>query len=77
MTSKEIIKRNIGLSFDFLRQIVMNPELLAQIPKGSKIDFIEKDFSKIERHTTSRDKTGKISRTKFIRVSSHLEILAD
>ena len=46
MTKKELIKRNIGLSFDLLKQINSSPALLNKIPKGSFIEFVEKDFVK-------------------------------
>ena len=47
MTNKEQITRNIGLSFDFLRQIIKNPLLLNSVKNGTTIDFIEKDFKKV------------------------------
>ena len=49
MTKKETINRNIGLTFDFLRQVVKNPSLLDKIPNGSTLEFVEKDFAKMEK----------------------------
>ena len=45
MTNKETIQKNIELTFDFVRQIIDNPQLAEQLPDKCEIDFIEKDFS--------------------------------
>lgn len=66
MTNKEIINRNIGLTFDFLRQAVKNPSLLSTISDGSTLEFVEKDFSKTERKKTTKSN----SRRKYIRVKT-------
>lgn len=44
MTNKEIVNRNIGLTFDLIRKIIKNPALADKIPDKSVIEFIEKDF---------------------------------
>ncbi len=44
MTRKEKINRNIGLTFDFLRQVVDNPSMINDIPDGSVLEFVDKDF---------------------------------
>jgi hypothetical protein len=44
MTNKELINRNIGLTFDLIRKIIENPELLDRIPDNCYIEFVEKDF---------------------------------
>lgn len=44
MTKKEIVNRNIGLTFDFVRQLIEHPSLVKQLPAGSEIEFVEKDF---------------------------------
>ena len=69
MTNKEIIKRNIGLTFDFLRQIIKDPTILEKIPDGSVLEFVEKDFSKIEKNGTKKRKR------KYLRVKSNLEVI--
>jgi hypothetical protein len=68
MTKKETINRNIGLSFDFLKEINSNPALLKKIPKAAVIEFVEKDFPKKE--TQSRQK----KRRKYIRVKNEFEM---
>lgn len=45
MTNKKTVNRNIGMTFDFLREINNNPALLDKIPDGSIVEFIEKDFA--------------------------------
>jgi hypothetical protein len=71
MTRKEIINRNIGLTFDFLRQVVKDPSLLKKIPSHSILEFVEKDFSKFEKNSGGKKKTKR----KYLRVRSELEIL--
>ncbi len=68
MTRKETIHRNIGLSFDFLKEINRNPALLNKIPKGAVIEFVEKDFPKKESKTSQRRKR------KYIRVKNEFEV---
>jgi hypothetical protein len=70
MTNKEKINRNIGLTFDFLRQIVSNPKLLEQVSNGAQLEFVDKDFSKSEQRFKKR-----ISRRKYLRVKTHLEVI--
>jgi len=70
MTSKEKINRNIGLTFDFLRQIVSSPKLLGEISNGTQLEFVEKDFSKSEQRFSKRS-----VRRKYLRVKTHLEVI--
>ena len=44
MTRKEKINRNIGLIFDFLRQVADDPTIINDIPDGATLEFIDKDF---------------------------------
>jgi len=71
MTKKEIINRNIGLTFDFLRQVAKNPSLLDKIPNGSTLEFVEKDFSKVEKQSKTKSKL----RRKYMRVTSELQLV--
>jgi hypothetical protein len=66
MTNKEQVNRNIGLSFDFLRQIINNPLLINSVKNGTIIDFIEKDFKKVRR-------VSKNKQTKYFKVKSYFE----
>ena len=66
MAKKEKINRNIGLTFDFLRQVVDKPEITDTIPTGSILEFVEKDFATVEKVK------GK-SKRKYLKAISHLE----
>lgn len=51
MTKKEYAERNIGMTFDFIKQIVDNPEIISTMPNGAEIDFIDKDVPfKVREH---------------------------
>jgi hypothetical protein len=71
MTKKEIINRNIGLTFDFLRQVAKDPALLDKIPDGSTLEFVEKDFAKIEKSGKGKSKTAR----KYMHVKSELHLV--
>ena len=44
MTEKEIVERDISLTFDFLRYAVDHPEILEEIPDGAESEFIATDM---------------------------------
>jgi len=44
MTKKEYIERNIGMTFDFIKQLIDHPEAIEAIPDGTELDFIDKDM---------------------------------
>jgi hypothetical protein len=44
MTKNEIVQKNISLSFDFIRHIVKNPDLLEVIPDNADVQFVESDL---------------------------------
>jgi len=71
MTKKEIVNRNIGLTFDFLRQVVNDPAILSNIPDGSTLEFVDKDFALVEKKGKAKRKTN----NKYLLVKSHLELL--
>ncbi|MDQ2719073.1 MAG: hypothetical protein M3Z26_04830 [Bacteroidota bacterium] len=71
MTRKEVVNRNIGLTFDFIRQAVEEPALLDKIPNGFLIEFVEKDFAKKEKSGGGRKKF----KIKYLRVQSTVEII--
>ncbi len=71
MTKKETVNRNIGLTFDFIRQTIKEPTLLSTIPNGSALEFVEKDFAKKEKKIF---RTKKVKR-KYLRVKSTLEVI--
>ena len=69
MTKKETINRNIGLTFDFIRQAVNEPDLLNKVPDGSVLEFVEKDFIKKEKSKSAKKKR------KYLKVQSRLEVI--
>lgn len=48
MTHKEKINRNIGLTFDYVNYLIDNKEEVEKLPENFKLEFIEKDFTKME-----------------------------
>ena len=68
MTNKETVNRNIGLSFDFLRQIVKNPKILDKIKDNSTIEFLQKDYPE-------REKSKRVIADKYIKVKRNFEII--
>jgi len=44
MTKDEIVKKNISLSFDFIRYLVKNPEILDKVSDNTEIEFFEPDL---------------------------------
>ncbi|MBI4647593.1 MAG: hypothetical protein HY738_13650 [Bacteroidia bacterium] len=67
MTNKEAIKKDIGLTFNFIRQLIDNPKLAEQLPDKCEIEFLEKDFSSL----TESDLANKL----LIKVNHSFEIL--
>lgn len=68
MTNKETVNRNIGLTFDFARQIVKTPELIDSLKDNSTIEFLQKDYPE-------REQTKQIIADKFIKVKRHFELI--
>ena len=66
MTNKEMVNRNIGLTFDLVRKIIENPDLAEKIPDKSTIEFVEKDFEYRQKKQTEN--------TKLIQVKNEIEI---
>ena len=66
MTNREIVNRNIGLTFDLIRKIIENPDLADKIPDKSVIEFVEKDFE-VRKKGYSRN-------SKLIKVQNSIEI---
>lgn len=68
MTNKETVERNIGLTFDFLRQVLKDPSILDEIPDGSVIEFVEKDYAKRETKTS-------VKPNRYLRVKNQFELV--
>ncbi len=69
MTNKEQIQRDIAITFDFIEQLIENPDLIERIPEGSAITFINETNARIEKHS------GKIPQKKYVKVKRHFELL--
>lgn len=65
MTKKEYAERNIGMTFDFIRQIIEHPAIIDTIPDNAELDFIDKDMP-----VKAKERGGKrnIARYKVERV---------
>jgi gas vesicle protein len=75
MTRKEKAKKNIRLTFDFIRQVINDPKIVDKLPSGSILEFVENDASPIKKALKkSKSKIG--SKRKFLRVKSHFEVIA-
>jgi len=68
MTNKETVNRNIGLTFDFVRQVIDNPELVDELEDNSSIEFLQKDYPEIK---TAKD----VVADKYIRIKRSFELL--
>ncbi|MBM4054538.1 MAG: hypothetical protein FJ264_07690 [Planctomycetes bacterium] len=44
MTKKEFVERNIGMTFDFIKQLIDHPETIESIPDGVELDFVDKEM---------------------------------
>jgi hypothetical protein len=49
MTNKEQIQRDIAIAFDFVEQIIDNPDILDKIPDGTTIAFLDGENVKPEK----------------------------
>jgi len=77
MTNKEIVKRNIGLTFDLIRKIIENPDLADRIPDNSVIEFVEKDFEVRKKAYAKNSKLikGHLEKLLFLNVIIHAKYI--
>ena len=73
MTHKETINRNIGLTFDFVNYLMDNKEEVEKLPDNFNLEFIEKDFSKIEHNQEQISKTTTLNK-KYVRVKNSFDV---
>jgi hypothetical protein len=69
MTNKEQIQRDIAIAFDFVEQIIDNPDILDKIPDGTAITFLDGENVKPEKYIV------KNSAKKYVKVKRHFEVL--
>jgi len=72
MTNKESIERNIGLTFDYVNYLMDHPAEVDKLPANFKVEFIEKDFPKIEKNEPAKHAT-RVKR-KYVRVRNSFEM---
>jgi len=66
MTNKETIERNIGLTFDFVNHLIDNKSDLEKLPDDFVVEFVEKDFPKLQREQSVNPNIRK----KFVQVKN-------
>ena len=69
MKNKEQIQRDIAVAFDFIEQIIENPDLTEKIPEESAISFIDDENKKIEKQTSQ------FLSKKYVKIKRHFELL--
>jgi len=64
MTKKEFAAINIGMTFDFIKNVVDKPDAAASIPNGAELDFVCTDVPVTSTHLnkakTARYKVGHV-----------------
>jgi len=69
MTNKEQIQRDLTIAFDFVEQIIDNPEMLDKIPDGANITFLDDENVKPEKKLTNN------TEKKYVKVKRSFELL--
>jgi hypothetical protein len=69
MTNKEQVQRDIAIAFDFVEQIIENPDMLDKIPDGTAITFLDSENLKLEKQISKN--TSK----KYVKVKRYFEVL--
>ena len=72
MTNRETVERNIGLTFDFVNYLIDNPSVTAKFPDNFKLEFIEKDFPKIEKENKNPGLAEPVD--KYVRIRNTFEL---
>ncbi len=73
MTHKETVERNIGLTFDFVNYLIDNKEEVNKLPDNFNLEFIEKDFTKIEQKPTQILSNLNLKQ-KYVRVKNTFDV---
>ncbi len=69
MTNREQTQRDIAIAFDFVEQILDNPDMLDKIPDGASITFLDDENIKLEKSFV------KDTAKKYVKVKRHFEVL--
>lgn len=73
MTHKETVGRNIGLTFDYVNFLIDNKEEIEKLPETFMVEFLEKDFPKIE-HKQESLSTSHPQSKKYVLVKNSFDI---
>ena len=73
MTNKELVERNIGLTFDFVEYLIDNPNEIENLPDNFILEFVEKDFPKIEKKEEKDSDSFLIK--KYVKVRNSFELI--
>ena len=73
MTHKETVERNIGLTFDFVNYLIDNKEEVNKLPDNFNLEFVEKDFTKIEQKQTQIVSNLDLQQ-KYVRVKNAFDV---
>jgi len=73
MTHKETVERNIGLTFDFVNYLIDNKEEVNKLPDNFNLEFVEKDFTKIEQKQTQIVSNLNLQQ-KYVRVKNTFDV---
>ncbi len=68
MTNKETVNRNIGLSFDFVKEVIKTPKIIEGIEDCSTVDFLQKDYPE-------REHSKKVPADKYIKVKRSFKLI--
>ncbi|MBI4649415.1 MAG: hypothetical protein HY738_23160 [Bacteroidia bacterium] len=68
MPKHEKVKKNIGLAFDLLMEIIKNPAMTDNIPDGSTIIFLDNEQSISKKETLKNN-------NKYINVKRQFEVV--
>lgn len=71
MRKDEIAKKNIGVTFDFIRAAVADPRLLEKIPNGAEIEFLETDLPRIE----TEERIGERNPSVLFKVERNFQVV--
>ena len=74
MTQKETINRNIGLTFDFVNYLIENKEEVEKLPESFELEFLEKDFPKLELKHEKQSATPRLNK-KQVRVKNSFDVI--
>lgn len=48
MTNKELVDKNIGLTFEFVRYLIDHPELTEKLPDSFQLEFVNDVYGKYD-----------------------------